>query len=84
MFSVAFWKAAAERAAKTGAQACLLAWGLGEEIAEKVNIEWGDVPGVFAGGAVVSLAFSVASIPLSRGNSPSLVPEAEIASAQQG
>jgi len=80
MFTVAFWKAATERAAKSGAQFCLLAWGVGEEIADKVDIEWVDLPAIFASGAVVSIFTSLVSIPLSSGGGPSLQPAAEIES----
>lgn len=82
MFTIAFWKAAFERAIKTGAQANILAWGLGDKIAGRLDIDWADVPVVFAGGMFISAMFSLASIPLSAGNSPSLVPQAEIDAAQ--
>jgi len=47
----AFWKATAERAISTGAQAALLAWGGGALPA--VSLPWWTVPAFFAGGAVL-------------------------------
>ena len=44
MFTVAFWKAAAERAAKSGAQFLILAWGVGEEIVDEVDVPIAENP----------------------------------------
>lgn len=48
----AFWKATAERALSTGAQAALLAWGGGT--LPDVSLPWWTVPAAFGGGMVVA------------------------------
>ena len=54
----AFWKAAAERALSTGAQAALLAWGGGT--LPDVSLPWWSVPVAFLGGAALALLKGVA------------------------
>lgn len=71
MFTVEFWKRAAERAGKTAGQAFILAVG-----AEQMNVLTGDWPtllGFAAGGAVLSLATSLASANIGPGDDPSVV-----------
>lgn len=83
MFTVAFWKAAAERAAKTAAQAVigvLVQDGVDSINLFDANVE--NVIGFAAGGAVLSVLFSIVSVPLSAGSSPSLVPAAEVEAAK--
>lgn len=53
IWSKAFWKATAERALSTGAQAALLAWGGGTLPA--VSLPWWTVPAAFGGGAVLGV-----------------------------
>lgn len=53
IWTKAFWKAAAERALSTGAQAAVLAWGGG--VLPSVSLPWWTVPAAFAGGAVLGL-----------------------------
>lgn len=66
LFTLLFWKAAAERAIKTAAQASILVI-VGPNVAEagaQVNawtIDWGTVAGYAAGGAALSVLFSIAS-----------------------
>lgn len=70
MFTAAFWKSAAERAAKTAAQAAVLVIG-----ADQVNAfaaDWGDVAGFALGGAALSLLTSIASSPFGNTGTASL------------
>ena len=72
MFTAKFWKAAAERAAKSAAQAALLVFGADQVNALHAN--WADVGGFAIGGAVLSILFSIASSGTG-GDGPSLGPE---------
>lgn len=54
----AFWKATAERALSTGAQAALLAWGGGT--LPSVSLPWWTVPAAFAGGAALGALKGIA------------------------
>lgn len=85
MFKAAFWLAALERATKTFAQTAVGLWG-GDAVLDKVgvsiiDINIGDIVGYSASAAVLSVLTSLASIPLSPGSSPSLVPAAETEAA---
>lgn len=82
MFSKAFWTAAIERAVKTAAQTIAAVYVVGDRITDKFSFDWGDLFQLAAGGVVASLVTSLASIPASKGDSPSLVPEAEVQAAQ--
>ena len=80
MFSALFWKAAAERAAKTAAQSALLVIG-----ADQVNalaVDWPDVGGFALGGAVLSLLFSIVSSGVG-GDGPSLANEEPLTAEQK-
>lgn len=71
MFTTKFWKAAAERAAKSAAQALLGLWAL-----DGFNVLTADFPlagGVAAGAAVLSVLTSVVSAAGGEPDSPSLV-----------
>lgn len=81
MFTRAFWIAAAERAAKTFAQTAATLWGAGA--VNIVDVDLASIVGISASAAVVSVLTSLGSVPLSRGESPSLVPSAEVEAAQQ-
>lgn len=59
MFTRAFWKAAAERAAKSAAQSALLV--LGAEQVDVLAVSWAELAGLTAGGALLSLLTSLAS-----------------------
>lgn len=71
MFTKRFWVETAERAAKTAGQAFLLAVG-----ADQLNVLAGDWPtllGFAAGGAVLSVATSMASVKVGPEGTPSVV-----------
>lgn len=82
MFHVAFWIAAGERAAKTFAQTAVALWG-GDAALNIIDLDVGAVLGVSASAAVLSVLTSLASIPVSAGESPSLVPAAEVKAATE-
>lgn len=70
MFTAAFWKAAAERAAKSAAQALVGLWAL--DGFNALNADYRLAGGVAAGAALLSLVSSVASLPFGKQSSPSL------------
>lgn len=57
MFTLAFWKATAERAISTAAQSALLV--LGADQINVVSVEWPAVLGFAAGGAVLTVLKSL-------------------------
>lgn len=59
MFTVAFWKAAAERAVKTVAQAAIAV--IGVDMVSVIDLDWPYIAGVSVTAGVVSLLTSVAS-----------------------
>lgn len=59
IWTIRFWKDAAERAVKTAAQAVLLAIGGGAVNA--LTLDWATLGGSFLGGALLSLLTSIAS-----------------------
>jgi hypothetical protein len=73
IWSINFWKDAAERAIKTAAQTAIVAWGVGDQL---LNLFTADLVliGQFAvSGAVLSVLTSIASAPFSDRGTPSLV-----------
>lgn len=72
MFSIAFWKDAAERAIKTAAQSVLLGLSIGEGF-NVFNMDFGLALGFAGGGAVMSLLTSIASAPFAPAGKASLV-----------
>jgi hypothetical protein len=70
----AFWKATAERALSTGAQAALLAWGGGT--LPDVSLPWWTVPAGFAGGFVATVLKCMIASTTSAAGTPSFT-EAE-------
>jgi hypothetical protein len=82
MFHRSFWIAAVERAIKTFAQTAVALVG-GDAVLSIVDIDAGAIAGVAGTAAVVSVLTSLASIPLSQGSSPSLVPAAEVTAASE-
>lgn len=81
MFTKAFWIASFERSVKTFAQTAAALWG-GDAALNIVDIDFGQIAGLSASAAVLSVLTSLASVRLSAGDSPSLVPAAEVKAAQ--
>lgn len=73
MFTVFFWKSAAERAVKTAAQVTVTF--LGADVLDAFSVDYQRVAGIALGAAAVSLLTSVASLGVGERNSPSLVSE---------
>jgi hypothetical protein len=77
MWTTTFWRQTAERAAKTTAQAAILAFGLTDPGAvgfDALAADWAAVGSFAAGGAVLSVLTSIASARVSGDpDSPSLV-----------
>ncbi|MEU8264493.1 holin [Micromonospora sp. NPDC048999] len=71
MFTSKFWKAAVERAVKSGAQALLGLWAL--DGFNVVDADFRLAAGVAAGAAVLSVLTSVVSAGAGQPDSPSLV-----------
>ena len=71
MFTKKFWKAAAERAAKTAAEALALLWA-GDRF-NALDADWRMAAGVALGAAILSLLFSLASSRIGQRDDPSLV-----------
>lgn len=61
MFTVSFWKAAAERAIKTGAQSVLTAYFVGDVALNALQADWANMAGIGLGGVVLSVLTSLAS-----------------------
>lgn len=75
MFTVTFWKATAERAAKTVAQTLLSLFLVGDVAFNLFTFSWGPALGVAAGAAVISVLTSLISAKAGPAGSPSLVDE---------
>lgn len=61
MFTKSFWRAAGERAVKTGAQSVLTAYFVGDVALNALQADWLNMAGIGAGGVVFSLLTSLAS-----------------------
>lgn len=61
MFTITFWKAAAERAVKTGAQSVLTAYFVGDVALNAFEADWVNMGGIGLGGVVLSVLTSLAS-----------------------
>lgn len=70
-----FWKAVAERAVKTFAQALVAVFAAGVTV---LNIDWVDALAVAGTAALLSVLTSVASIKLGKFDGPSLADEAVV------
>lgn len=73
MFTKKFWKATAERAVKTAAQAAALA--LGADAANLLHANALVLLGAFGGGALLSVLTSLGSLAVGEPDSPSAVAE---------
>lgn len=74
MFTWRFWRETLERAVKTAAQMPLVAWGVGDQMLDVFALDLRLGLGVAAGGAVVSVLTSLATIKVGADNSPSAIP----------
>lgn len=74
MWTKKFWKAAAERAAKSAAQALLLLWAA-DGAFNVLDVDYAPAFGISVGAAVLSLLTSVISTSVGDEASPSLVSE---------
>jgi hypothetical protein len=61
MFTITFWKAAAERAIKTGAQSVLTVYFVGDVALNAFEADWFNMGGIGLGGAALSILTSLAS-----------------------
>lgn len=61
MFTLAFWKAATERAIKTGAQSVLTVYFVGDVALNAFQADWVNMAGIGLGGAALSVITSLAS-----------------------
>lgn len=59
MWTKAFWKAAGERMVRGGAAAVFSAFFVGDKAMNALNVNWEDAGGLFVGGAIASLLFSL-------------------------
>lgn len=82
MFTLAFWKAATERALKSGAQFVILtitggavAGAAGQETINAFLLDYPTLGGVFLGGVVISYLTSIVSAPIGNSGGPSLANE---------
>jgi hypothetical protein len=73
MFSVTWWRDATERAVKTAVQALLGVWVLGDQVFNVFDVDWKLAAGAAAGGALLSYATSLASLPLGRPDTASML-----------
>jgi hypothetical protein len=75
IFTVAFARAAGERAVKTAAQSAILV--IAADQVNALTVAWVEVGGFALGGAVLSLLTSIGSDALTSGDGPSLT-DAEV------
>ena len=75
MFTRQFWISAADRSAKSAAQALLLLWGA-DAVFDVLAIDPGNAVGVAVGAALLSLLTSVVSAPFGEQATPGLLPGA--------
>jgi len=61
MFTLAFWKAATERAVKTAAQTLLAVYLVGDVAFNAFEADWGNMAGIAAGAVFLSYLTSLAS-----------------------
>ena len=73
LFTLGFWLEALDRSIKSAAQAPLVVWGIGDGLLSVLEMNWGVVGPVAAGGAIVSVLTSVASAGFATRGSASLL-----------
>lgn len=61
MFTLAFWKAATERAVKTAAQTILAVYLVGDVAFNAFEADWGNMAGIAVGAAFLSYLTSLGS-----------------------
>lgn len=71
MWNKLFWKEAGERAIKSFVQTVVVL--IGTDLVNIASFNWGDIIGIGATMALVSLLTSIGSAPVGSDNSPSLV-----------
>lgn len=74
MWTLAFWRGAADRSLKSAAQSLLLLWGADQF--SLLNVQWMDAAGIAGGFAVLSLLTSIASGYVGDKGTTSLLPDA--------
>ena len=77
MFTIDFWKDAAERAIKTAAQSVILFWGVGDAMFNAFEMDWQGALGIALGGLVISLLTSLVSAPFTTKGTASLTSEVQ-------
>ena len=73
MFTQSFWKGAAERAAKSAAQALILFWGVGDGLLNLWSVSPVESLGIAAGAVVLSVLSSLLTVGAGPVGSPSAV-----------
>jgi hypothetical protein len=74
MYTLSFWKDAAERAIKTGAQALILFWFADQTaLVSALGLDWIGGLGLFASGVLLSLLTSIVSAPINQKGTPSVI-----------
>jgi hypothetical protein len=76
IWSIGFWRGAAERAVKTAAQTAVAFFVVGET--GVADVDWATVGGISLVAAIVSVLTSLASAPFGPENTPSLVWDGDI------
>lgn len=76
MWSKVFWKATAERALKTFAQAVIALWAA-SDVGSLLSVNLQDTLAVGGMAAVVSVLTSILSAPVGNATTPSLLPNGE-------
>ena len=74
MFTWTFWREALERAVKTAAQAAILYSGIGEGF-DLSDMSWALMGSYAAGGFILSLLTSIATLGIGADNSPLAIEE---------
>lgn len=76
IWTIGFWRGAAERALKTAAQTAVAFFVVGET--GVADVDWATIGGISLVAAIVSVLTSLASAPFGPENTPSLVWDGDI------